>query len=348
MRVGLAAVLLLLVASPASVGAESLESRIVFQRMVAGDQWELFSVRPDGRAVRRLTRSADWDMQPAWAPDRSRLVALRGSDLVVRARSGAVVRSIAVRAGTATYEPRWSPDGRWISYLVERCEDPDDPRGWVTAGCADLWIVRPDGSRRRRLVGATVATAFGSPSYTWSPDGRAIVYQGIVTHVQLVRVEVRSGRKRAIPHTDDIYAAYPSISPDGRWIAFARQRGAYQGCDLYAIRSDGSRLRRLVSARNVTRSRWSPDGRRIAYFVDEPSDPDRGGNRYGLFVARRDGTAPRRLATSTDDSALVWSPDSSRVAWAGDEALDESIYVARADGRGRPIRVARGSEPDWR
>ena len=165
MRLAIAAALAAAAASAVGVDAAPLESRIVFQRMV-GKQSELFSVRPDGRGLKRLTRASDNDVQPVWAPDRRRLVALRGSGLVVRRRNGAVIRSIPVRVGTSTSEPRWSPNGRWISYLVERCEDPNDPRGWWSQpGCADLWIVGADGSRRRRLVEARVDTVSGSPSY---------------------------------------------------------------------------------------------------------------------------------------------------------------------------------------
>ncbi len=58
-----------------------------------------------------------------------------------------------------SYDPAWSPDGRWIAF-VSRAE-----------GGTNIWIIRPDGSDRRRLSagGADRGTA-------WSPDGDRLAF----------------------------------------------------------------------------------------------------------------------------------------------------------------------------
>ena len=61
---------------------------------------------------------------------------------------------------------------------------------------------------------------------------------------------------------------YPSISPDGKTVAFS-----YKG-DLYLVGSDGGEARQLTSNPAYDYSPiWSPDGKTIAFASD----------RYGNF-----------------------------------------------------------------
>jgi TolB protein len=107
----------------------------------------------------------------------------------------------------------------------------------------------------------------------------------------------------------------PALSPDGRRLAFASDRGG--DWDIYLL--DGrciqpgnrdSSVTRLTDASGADRHpAWSPDGKYLAFESQ----------RTGLaqiFLMDRDGTNQRQLTFGEVDShAPAWSPDGSRIAF---------------------------------
>ncbi len=72
---------------------------------------------------------------------------------------------------------------------------------------------------------------------------------------------------------DGEYNASPKISPDGKWVAFARREGGR--FSIFAISSDGKVIRRLTDDRGTDEDpEWSNDGRTV-YFSS-----DRSGSGY--------------------------------------------------------------------
>jgi Tol biopolymer transport system component len=309
--------------------------RIVFVRLV-GQHFELFKIRPDGSGLVRLTHNGLDDEAPRWSPDGRRLLALANGRLVVRSPSGRVLR----RLPATGFEPTWSPDGRLIAYLVSRCPDPT---GRTDDTCADLWVIRPDGTGRRRLAAEDVDLTVVARLYAWAPDSRRLVYMKAGGSGALAVVATRDGRKRILGGTQQKLSSDPSWSPDGHWIAFSRQRAPFQGSDLFLVAPDGTKLHRIARGRDISRATWSPDGRRIAYL--RAVAPVQGEDRWSVVTAARDGSRTRRLGVASDNSVLLWSPDSARVLWS---AFFQRLIVAHANARGRPSLVTVGETPDWR
>ena len=342
----LALVALAAVMAALPAAAARQPSLIVFVRGIESDrgQLELFTVRGDGSRVRRLTFDPADDMYPAWSPNGRHVAALgTGGRLMIHSDDGGRREEIPVHAPAGASEIAWSPTGQWVSYLAERCIDPDDPRsGYTTPGCADLWVVRPDTPGELKLVDARVDTLDLAASYSWAPRGGRIVYELQTSGATMLAiVDVETGRKRGrIRGTAG--SADPAWSPRADLIAFVRseRRRGHRG--VYLVRSDGKGLRALRRQGWAERPSWSPDGRRLAYLVAERSTS---GNRWGVWVTRPGGGAGRRIATATENWRLVWSPDSTRLAWVN---AFERIVVMRADGRGRPRFVVRGQWIDWR
>jgi Tol biopolymer transport system component len=316
-------------ALPAAAATPS--GRIVFTRDV-GEQQELFSIRPDGSGLRRLTRQPDYDSEPAWSPD-GRLIASFGTGgVVLRRADGSLVRRLAIPTEGSIAEVEWSPDGAWLSYLVEHCAY-EDPRGYVIPPCADLWVARPDGSATRRLLDRQVDMGDGDASYSWSPAGRRLVYEALSSGATtLAIVDLDSGGTSRIRGTAG--AADPVWSRRGE-IAFVRGRS------IYTVRPSSRGLRRLVRSTLLKRPAWAPNGRRLAYLAGESAHE----NRWGVWVVGADGHRRHRVGTATDDRVLTWSPDSTRLLW---ENLLERLIVARADRRNSARLLTRGSEADWR
>jgi Tol biopolymer transport system component len=311
-------------------------SLIVFARTV-GDHQETFSIRPDGSGVRRLSSRRGHETEPALSPDGRLIAAVGGSGLVIRARGGRLVRQIRVRVGSQVTNPTWSPGGRWIAYLAERCQSDEDERD-LGPLCADLWLVRPDGRVRRRLVDANVDTSDLGPGYAWAPHGRSIVFERS-TRPGLAIVDVGSGAIRTLRGTRG-FGSEPHW-PRADWIVFARQRGPFKGSDLYGVRPSGRGLRRLCRAQHTERPVVSRDGKQIAFLDSRPAS---GLNLWRVRVVPTGGGRCRDVGAATEEWTLAWSPDGTRLLW---ENFDERLVVGRADGRGRARMLTRGTFADW-
>jgi TolB protein len=139
--------------------------RIAFIRYRRGTLPDLYTVHPDGRGLRRLTRSTLTELDPAWSPTGSLIAYTRsrdempcGSDVfVVGARGGTPTK--LVDRGCDDDQPAWAPDGtRLVLYSNQR----PGTAGWRRH--SGLWTVRADGSGLRMVVQGLFA---GSPD--WQP-----------------------------------------------------------------------------------------------------------------------------------------------------------------------------------
>src|SRR4051812_44341095 len=159
----------LLLAAGGASGAAPGGGRVVFVRFFRSQQYELYTIRPDGTGLLRLTHNRVDDETPQSSPDGRRLLALANGQLVLRSATGRLLRRLPAEG----FDPQWSPNGRLISYLVGRCPDLT---GKTDDACADLWVIRPDGKGRRRLALEAVNLTVVARPYAWAPDGRRIVY----------------------------------------------------------------------------------------------------------------------------------------------------------------------------
>jgi dipeptidyl aminopeptidase/acylaminoacyl peptidase len=118
--------------------------------------------------------------------------------------------------------------------------------------------------------------------------------------IQVWSVPAAGGAPTMVADGDD-----PAIAPDGRRVAFTRDRRVF----IAPIEGAGRQLEPAFYARGASAApSWSPDGRTLAFVSN------RGDHSFiGLFTA---GRPIRYVAPSTSrDSAPVWSLDGRRIAF---------------------------------
>jgi hypothetical protein len=144
-----------------------------------------------------------------------------------------VYRNGRTRALTTDgYQPLWSPDGRLIAFIRD-----GTVRGHYVH---ELWVMRPDGSGKRRLLQRRVRNF---RDLEWSPDSRKIVFTSNTgSALDTVRRD-GSGYHRLIRNGEN-----PAHSPDGEQLVFSRPgaRGCFVSA-LWIMRADGTRARMLRS-----------------------------------------------------------------------------------------------------
>lgn len=117
----------------------------------------------------------------------------------------------------------------------------------------------------------------------------------------------------------------PSISPDGKTLAFRSKLGGVW--EIYTMPTGGGAATKL--SRGLTYSGapvWSPDGKRIAFEAYVRGDLD-------VWVTNADGTQAIDLTESekTNDYAPAWSPDGKWIAFTSWRTGVQQLFVVAAD-----------------
>jgi Tol biopolymer transport system component len=212
-----------------------------------------------------------------------------------------------------------------------------------------LYVADESGDNVKRIPVKGLSGQFTYPS--WMPDGRSVVVVdgGAPGGNTLYQVDLESGDSTALTNPSKMLVGMPSVSPDGKWVAFAGQLNEGQKYDQTKnqiwLQPIAGGKPRSVSAGQGRQPDWSPDGKWLA-FASDRGDPT--GN-HAIFVVDRAG---RNLTQLTDHAVNpqhpVWSPDGTWLVFSAQVVEQPRVFgLARisvptsAGGRARPSPASR-------
>lgn len=189
-----------------------------------------------------------------------------------------------------TFAPRFSPDGNKV-ILSE-----------ASKGNTDIYVMDLRTRRSTRLTSDPNIDT--SPSY--APDGEQIVFNSDRGGSQQLYVMNSDGGKvRRISFGEGRYAT-PVWSPRGDLIAFTKlHQGRFH---IGVMRPDGRGERLLTESYLDEAPTWSPNGRVLIFFRQEPYRADGSGGGVALWSVDLTGYNLRRIGTPLDASDPAWSP----------------------------------------
>jgi dipeptidyl aminopeptidase/acylaminoacyl peptidase len=252
-------------------------------RPLAPEDWYRFAdvsdlaLSPDGAAVAylvtRYERKSDESRSALWLVDWD---------------GGA---NVQLTHGESVSEPRFSPNGRSVSFLAARPAD----------STTQLWAVARGGGRPRPLSHCSGEVT----GYALSPDGR---------HAVLV---MRTAADPAAPKPIVIDTYHFKEDVEG----YLSVRGMSH---LYLLDLGSGQCTALAAEprRADSRPAFSPDGRQIAFVGNGDDGPAEAATDQIYVVAAAAGAKPRLLLStwSPNHQHLEWSPDGTLLAFlVGDE-----------------------------
>jgi TolB protein len=215
---------------------------------------------------------------------------------------------LAQKTAIQNEAPSVAPDGSLIAYVSER------------DGVTDLYVIKPDGSGERRLTHSPELER----SVEWSPDSRQLrftVFTKEKADSLIYAIDRDGGNLREIGH---VPGRVQGVSPDGKHILYAT--GGWNTVRLIVSDLDGTNARQLTDGTYVVwNSRWSPDGKQIAYTGRDASD------MLHVYVMNSDGSNLRQFTHlgAGDGRAQVpmWSRDGRQIAFQANHLEDHSAHI---------------------
>jgi len=249
-----------------------------------------------------------------WRRDFGQELRAEAAGLEARGLTGS--RALTTR-GAQQVGARFSPDGAWIAYTSRTFTRQREIR-----------LMRADGSGDRHLAWRT-----GGGDLSWTPDGRAVVfddaerYRLFTLRFDLRLATVPEGRTRWV--TRGVRAQDPTVSPDGRRVVFARQKG--DRSELAVVGIDGQGLRDLTHSEAGVQ--WSgpafaPDGAAVV-----ASRWTAGGWLDLVRVDVAGGAAEELTHDRAKDVEPGFSPDGAYLLFRSDRDGVSNVYALRLADR---------------
>jgi dipeptidyl aminopeptidase/acylaminoacyl peptidase len=223
--------------------------------------------------------------------------------------------------------PRWSPDGKYLSFTAGR---PGKAKG------TQVWVLDRRGGEAHQLTDVKGHLS----SYAWAPDAKKLLL-AITPDDEAEAAEKAKGADKEKEKPKPIVLDRYHFKEDVEGYLKSNEHTELWLWDVATQKLDKLTTDTKYDESNAV---WSPDGTHIAYVSNHDPDPDRSINTDVFVVEAKPNSTAKRLTTfdGPDGGRIAWSPDSKWIAFTeGDELKlwqysQEKLGVVAADGGSAP------------
>jgi len=276
-------------------------------------------VSPDGKwiayTVGRVDAAADKQIADLW------MVSWDGTQ---------DVRLTYTAGDGSASSPRWSPDGRYLTFLSSR---PGKSKG------KQVWALDRRGGEAFQLTNVKGHIS----SYEWSPDSTRLAMVMTDRDASEGDDEKEKDKEKETPPKPLEISRYHFKEDTEGYLS-----GALQRIQLFDIASQALSPLTKETKFEEDDPTWSPDGRQIAFVSNRDQDWERTLNTDVFIADAKPGAVPRRITTWTgpDTGKLAWSPDGATIAYLQGSDPRYNAYnldrLAIVPVKGGPARVLSG------
>jgi dipeptidyl aminopeptidase/acylaminoacyl peptidase len=317
-------------------------------------------VSPDGRRI-AVVRS-----RPDFSADRAVTTLL-----LIDAATGRLRALTDGKAGVAS--PRWSPQGDRLAYLS------------TGKNGADQIFVMPSNSGPAQQV---TQAPNGVQQFAWKPDGKQFVYvtqdddphqadirrhddlfeihddgylsqhAALPSHLWLVASQGGPARRltRGVWSVEETPSPFvggpgaPSWSPDGQWVAFARQANPDNGdgdlCTIAAVEVATGKVRQITGKTSYEyQPAFSPRDRAIAFI--RPHGPTSLSSMDLCLTSPTGGEQNLSADLDRDVLALAWTPEGSELLLEANEGIQTGLWRLKRSGQAQRLDLGQLSAQDY-
>lgn len=238
---------------------------------------------------------------------------------IVESRGGKTQSPWQISSGTQhDFSPRWSPDGRYLSFLSDR------------EGTPQIYLLPLHGGEARQLSNLPL----GISEYSWRPDGAIL----------LAHSAWKAADEQGLGQGDE--TSYAVMRLASHWDGAGYKHGRHE--QLWLLALDGTATRLTSEPVDLTQACWSPDGGEIVFSANRRADPDLSVSA-ALWVLTLATGQLRRLTPEEELAQMPsWSPDGRSIAYLRSpdqtEARNIAPWIVSANEQEAPRPAATGAE----
>lgn len=282
---------------------------------------------------------------PKWSPDGSQIIFAstlnKGGPVGISPEGGFPI-SFPIDFVRGGHDLRFSPDGKWISYISYR-DHNDEVYVWSLREGQEIKLTNLEGRINNTL--------------SWSPDSRWIVLSNNCRgDFDIWKVAVPSGKISRLTSAEQDEVC-PTWTPDSKKIIYVRMDERRVDHDVLEISADGQNPRLVVSDKDffdygdygqgwMFGYPWvSPDGKSVLFRSQRSG-------WINYWVVPIEGGEPRQIAPEeADQNHARWSPDGRLIAYTSNHNGTLDLRIVPAAGGSPQILMAPKmgvcEDPEW-